>query len=185
MLRIIMSILSVLLAIAGFVLTVWLIYKLWRWLEEKYDSGQGQWQSWQDVREREKRNSQLPEYMQNGITHLDTAMEQAELLPDQWKVEVLPLLARAEALVDLTSEKVKKGESIRTFFTVSLPALQTLLDTLSNDHLYIEEEESERVRQNITILEQDIERNYRRIAASRRFNFDVVMESIKQRIKYR
>jgi hypothetical protein len=74
---------------------------------------------------------------------------------------------------------------VRTFYNTSLPAYASFVAKLKTDHLHLDAEEKQKAIENITVFKDDFDRYDSNIQQARRFDFDVLMDVIKVRLKNR
>lgn len=185
MLRLLVIGLIVFFSILVLIISVVIVARIWKWFGYNYQSLINYFTHRKQKHERSARNKLLPSFMKKGIAQFDHSLSLMSELSHDWQEQLVSIASRAEAVIEMSAQKKKQARQIRTFFTVSLPAFERLIMALQADANFMTDAEAEKVRLNIKILERDFTRHYEQISDSRKFDFDVVMESIKQRIKYR
>lgn len=142
-----------------------------------------QQQKWKKQwREREQRKK-LPEIIQKAYIKYERLQKQVDNLPGQWKQQLLPLLNECEQILFRVSSSPEKVDHIRAFFNQSLDALSQLVEKLETDHAFMSDTQTDKVRQNITLIKADLLHHRKKLDKLKRFDFDVVMDVIKARLK--
>ncbi len=151
-----------------------------------------QQKKWTEKEQRKK----LPDILQKGFSNYDKIDKLSASLPEEWRQPVLPLVLQAKDILDEIAiefdglENVKgqnlqnkKLNSIRPFFNHSLDALLHFVEKLSSDHQKMTAAETDKARQNINVFKADLLNHQETLHKVRRFDFDVVMDVIKARLK--
>ncbi len=177
---------------------VWLVYKkLKKGVSDSIKKGAEiateQQEKWVEKGQRKK----LPSMLQKGFDDYDKMKTLVADLPEAWKQPLQPIVKSAKEILDevafeYTSEdsnnshmprQDKKLNSIRSFFHHSLDALLQLVEKLSTDHAKMNAGEIQKAQENIVILKADLQNHQETLHKVRRFDFDVVMDVIKARLK--
>ena len=138
----------------------------------------------------------FPKILQKGFSDYDKIYSTTTSLPKEWESSVMPIVSTAKDILDElalefdgkdaqapVNKENKKLNSIRGFFIHSLDALLQFVEKLSSDHHKMSSDEVEKARQNINIFKADLLRHQEILHKVRRFDFDVVMDVIKARLK--
>ena len=177
---------------------IWFVYKRIKrgfsgTIQKGVDVVNDQQQKWTEKGQRKK----LPSMLQKGFDDYDQMKSLVVDLPDIWKQPLQPLVKPTKEILDEVAfeyisddsnkpnkpSQDKKLNSIRPFFHHSLDALLQLVEKLSSDHAKMNEGEIQKARDNITILKADLQSHQETLHKVRRFDFDVVMDVIKARLK--
>jgi cbb3-type cytochrome oxidase subunit 3 len=151
-----------------------------------------QQQKWTEKEQRKK----LPVILQKGFSDYDKIDKLSSALPEEWSQPVLPLVNQSKDILDEIAIEFdgaddsknatlqnKKLNSIRPFFIHSLDALLQFIEKLVSDHQKMTAAETDKARQNITVFKADLLNHQETLHKVRRFDFDVVMDVIKARLK--
>jgi 2-polyprenyl-3-methyl-5-hydroxy-6-metoxy-1,4-benzoquinol methylase len=138
-----------------------------------------QQQKWQ---QREKRKK-LPAEIQRLIVQYEALLETNNKLSAPWQAAMTPVYSTLGDIVHILTAAPKKIRKVRTLFSVSLPAVEKFLVTISSDQKFMDELETKKAQQNIAVIFNDLQQHERLLQKSRRFDFDVIMEVIKIRLK--
>ena len=141
-------------------------------------------------RNREQRKK-LPTIVQKGFDEYDIIEKTIDQLPPIWQLKLIPLKNKSNALLGeishhlITDEAFEgsKFNSVRSFFNHSLDALKQFTQKLLSDHKTLTDSETERAKENIKIIYDDLLRHEKILHKSRKFDFDVLMDVIKARLK--
>lgn len=148
-------------------------------LEKGSDLAQEQQQKWKQREERKK----LPQEIQKLILQYEALLKFNDDLSNDWKQSFQPLYASLGDIVHILTNSPKKMNKVRNLFTVSVPALEKLLGTLKTDQKFLDANETERARISINFIAKDLEAHKQTLHKSRRFDFDVLMDVIRVRMK--
>ena len=159
-------------------------------IEKGVEIASDQQQKWAEKGQRKK----LPAILQKGFNDYDLIVSHVDNLPDAWQQRLNPLLEQAKEILDevafeFSSEsnnqknQDKKLNSIRSFFHHSLDALLQLVEKLNADYDKLDANEIQKAKENITVLKADLQSHQETLHKVRRFDFDVVMDVIKARLK--
>jgi len=186
----ILLIVAILLGVA-----VWLVYrKLKKGVSNSIKKGAEiateQQEKWVEKGQRKK----LPSTLQKGFDDYDKMEGLVADLPEAWKQPLQPIVKSAKEILDEVAfeyisddsnkpSQDKKLNSIRSFFHHSLDALLQLVEKLSSDHAKMNAGEIKKAQENIVILKSDLQTHQETLQKVRRFDFDVVMDVIKARLK--
>ena len=151
-----------------------------------------QQQKWTEKEQRKK----FPTILQKGFSDYELIYTMTASLPEEWQLSLTPIVNTAKDILDeialefesldeksKSNEQNKKLNSIRPFFIHSLDALQQFVEKLSSDQHKMSVEEIEKARQNINVFKADLLNHQETLHKVRRFDFDVVMDVIKARLK--
>lgn len=155
-----------------------------------------QQQKWTEKEQRKK----LPEILQKGFSDYEKIYTTTISLPEKWHLPLMPIVHKAKDILDEVAlefknsnnnidkktkprEQNKKLNSIRSFFIHSLDALLQFVEKLSSDHQKMSADEIDKALQNINVFKADLLNHQETLHNVRRFDFDVVMDVIKARLK--
>ncbi len=180
---------------------VWLVYKkLKKGVSDSIKKGAEiateQQEKWVEKGQRKK----LPSTLQKGFDDYDRMKSLVADLPEAWEHPLQPIIKSAKEVLDEVAfeyisedssssnssnnpRQDKKLNSIRSFFHHSLTALLQLVEKLSTDHAKMNAGEIQKAQENIAILKADLQNHQETLHKVRRFDFDVVMDVIKARLK--
>jgi len=141
-------------------------------------------------RNKEQRK-QLPEIVQRGLDDFDIIEKAIERIPAVWQLKLLPLKQKSNSLLNEISHNLlhddsferTKLNSVRSFFNHSLDALKQLTLKIESDHKSLAEDDEQKLKDNIKLIYDDLLHHEKILHKSRKFDFDVLMEVIKARIK--
>lgn len=152
-------------------------------------------QKWTEKGQRKK----LPKILRKGFDDYEKIMSISDTLPEQWNQLIDPIATSAKEILDEVAfefsssenkqqplqNKIqnKKLNSIRPFFIHSLDALLQFVEKLNSDHKTMNADEIEKARENSQIFKADLQSHQQTLHKVRRFDFDVVMDVIKARLK--
>ncbi len=151
-------------------------------------------QQWKDKENRK----QFPELLQKGFETYDRINQISSKLPAEWSVDLKPLTIQAKQILDELAFNVesikpdkkntedKKNDVInnmRTFFIHTLDALQQFVEKISQDANYMTEDQIKKAKENIKVLSADLAHHQNILDNKRKFDFDVLMDVIKARLK--
>lgn len=166
---------------------VFLLRYLWRKftsavsqvLEKSSEAASEQKQKWK-LREQRKR---LPREIQNLILKYEELYEVNNALSDKWQASLVPVYDALRDIVHILSAAPKKRNKVRGLFSVSMPALEKFIETVKSDQQFMDEVEITKAQQNIAVITKDLLEHEAVLQKSRRFDFDVLMDVIKVRLK--
>jgi len=179
------------------IIVIWFIYKkvkkgIGYTVKKGAEIANDQQLKWTEKEQRKK----LPEILQKGFSDYDKIYTTTTLLPEEWHLSIMPVVKKAKDILDEValefesayvktkpSEQNKKLNSIRSFFIHSLDALLQFVEKLSSDHQKMSGDEIDKARQNINVFKADLLNHQETLQKVRRFDFDVVMDVIKARLK--
>ncbi len=184
------------------VIIVWFVYKKVKkgigfTLKKGAEIATEQQQKWTEQEQRKR----FPDILQKGLSDYNKIYNTTVSLPEEWNVSIMPIVNTAKDILDEVSlefeggdkyekkakekpnKENKKLNSIRSFFIHSLDALLQFVEKLKSDHHKMTADEIEKARQNINVFKADLLRHQEILHKVRRFDFDVVMDVIKARLK--
>ena len=158
-------------------------------IEKSSELAREQQQKWQS---KEKQKKQ-PEILQTGLkTYAEITQNISDLSTD-WQAALQPLSTiaknildeiEAEALSESSGTKLsKKLNLVRSFFNHSLNALLQLSQKIKTDYKAMDNEDTEKARQNIIVIKADLLHHQQTLDKNRKMDFDVAMDVIKARLK--
>ncbi|MGK0273089.1 MAG: hypothetical protein ACI88H_003766, partial [Cocleimonas sp.] len=112
-------------------------------------------------------------------------------LPPIWQLKLLPLKQKSNSLLNeishhlITDESFERSKlnSVRSFFNHSLDALNQFTQKLLSDHKSLSDAEIKRAKENIKLIYDDLLHHEKVLHKTRKFDFDVLMDVIKARLK--
>lgn len=132
--------------------------------------------------QREQRK-QLPEILQKAYVQFDDIQENTRKLPEQWKTPLSPVVDQANVILLAVSTKPELTSHIRSFFNHTLDSLSQLINKLKTDHKHLNDSQTEKARQNIMMFKADLMQHQQTLNKQKEFDFDVLMDVIKARLK--
>ncbi len=179
------------------IIVIWFIYKkvkkgIGYTVKKGAEIANDQQQKWTEKEQRKK----LPEILQKGFSDYDKIYTTTMSLPEEWRLSIIPIVNKSKDILDEVAvefesvdestkpnEQNKKLNSIRSFFIHSLDALLQFVEKLGSDHQKMSDDEIDKARQNINVFKADLLNHQETLHKVRRFDFDVVMDVIKARLK--
>lgn len=131
---------------------------------------------------REKRRK-LPNEIQQLIVQYETLLESNNVLSTSWQNSMQPVYKALGDIVHILTANPKKINKVRTLFSVSLPALEKFITTIKADQKFMSAIETQKAQHNIDVIYNDLQQHEQVLQKSRRFDFDVIMDVIKVRLK--
>ena len=141
-----------------------------------------------EQQQRWKRREQMksqPEYIQKAHKQSEQIETDTAELPEDWQSQLAPLNAEMQQILNITVGDEKRADKVRSFFNTSLPAYTSFVAKLKSDYAHLDEQETAKAAANIEVFEADFARYLGQIQQARRFDFDVLMDVIKVRLKNR
>ena len=161
-------------------------------LEKSSEFATEQQQKWQ-IKEKQKKQ---PEILQKGLKNYREITNNITYLPNDWQNAFKPLTSIAKSILDEIEDATilevsesgkirspKKLNAVRPFFNHSLKALLQLTQKIKTDYKVMDAEDTEKARQNITVIKADLLRHQKILHKGRKMDFDVAMDVIKARLK--
>ena len=102
-----------------------------------------------------------------------------------WQTLLKPLNSEMQRILNTTANDLDRAEKIRSFYNTSLPAYTAFVAKLKTDHMHLDSAEIQKAKENIAVLKEDFQRYEDGVQQARRFDFDVLMDVIKVRLKNR
>lgn len=151
-------------------------------------------QQWKDKGNRK----QFPDMLQKGFETYDCIAQSVESLPEDWSTQLKPLTTQAKQILDELAFKVesiktekKNAEerksdivnNMRTFFIHTLDALQQFAEKINQDNNHMSADQITKAKSNINVLAADLDHHQKILDKQRKFDFDVLMDVIKARLK--
>ena len=173
--------------IISVVAIVFLLRMLWRRfagavshaVEKSSDLVSEQKKRWKQ-RERRKK---LPEEIQTLIVKYEALLESDDDLSESWQQSMKPVYQSLGDIVHILTAAPRKANKVRKLFSVSMPALDNFISTVKADQTFMSKTEISKAQQNIDVIRDDLQQHERILQKSRRFDFDVIMDVIKIRLK--
>jgi type II secretory pathway pseudopilin PulG len=148
-------------------------------LEKGSDVALQQQEKWK-LREKRKK---LPDEIQKLIVQYETLLESNDDLSEPWQNAMRPVYKALGDIVHILTAAPKKMNKVRTLFSVSMPALEKFITTIKTDQKFMNDAETKKAQQNIDVIRKDLQQHELTLQKSRRFDFDVLMDVIKIRLK--
>ncbi len=142
----------------------------------------GQYQRWKMERAAKEAEKRVPDFLKQAgerLRHIDSQVEQ---LHPKWQGRMQPLIREAKTLWQRSLVNPEQSDNIRSFFTVTLKALEGLTQALLDMQGVMQPAEAAKAQQNIERLMTDVYKYRARLESKKRFDFHVMMELIKQRL---
>ncbi len=143
------------------------------------DIASQQQQKW---KQREKRKK-LPKEIQKLIKQYEILLEADSELSKFWQKEMQPVYQSLADIVHILIISPKKMNKIRQLFSVSMPALEDFINTIKADQKFMKTVEIDKAKQSLEVIYKDLQQHELTLQKSRRFDFDVIMDVIKIRLK--
>jgi len=128
---------------------------------------------------------QQPDFIQKAHQQTEQIDADVEQLSAEWQVLLEPLNIAMKDILSISIGDAKRAEKVRSFYNTSLPAYASFVAKLKTDHLHLDAVEKQKAVDNLTVFKTDFERYDASIQQARRFDFDVLMDVIKVRLKDR
>ncbi len=176
---------------------IWFVYRkikkgIGYTLKKGAEIASDQQQKWTEKGQQKR----FPKILQKGFSDYDKIYNTTTNLSKEWELSIMPIVSTAKDILDELAlefegdgaqekynKENKKLNSIRGFFIHSLDALLQFVEKLNSDHHKMSVDEIEKARQNITVFKADLLCHQETLHKVRRFDFDVVMDVIKARLK--
>jgi vacuolar-type H+-ATPase subunit E/Vma4 len=173
--------------VVSVIATVFLLRKLWNKLthattqamQKGSDLVLQQKKKWQ---QREKRKK-LPSELQQLIVQYEALLEANTTLTEPWQQALKPVYTTLGDIVRILTTAPKKRNKVRPLFSVSLPALEKFISTIEADQKFMDDTEIKKAHHNIDVIYKDLQQHENILQKARRFDFDVIMDVIKIRLK--
>ncbi len=155
-------------------------------------------QQWKDKEERK----QFPETLQKAFDEYDEIKTITKSLPEEWQQRLFALNAQTKQILDEiafrtveidakdTNDKNNPNRfntetmtSMRTFFAHTLDAQSQFVKKIHTDSEKMDSTEKQKVIDNIALLDADLKHHQALLDKKRKFDFDVLMDVIKARLK--
>jgi len=138
-----------------------------------------------------EQRKQFPKIVQNGFDDYDSIEQSIENLSPIWQLKLLPLKKKAnhvlteisQSLIEDSNFEQKKLPFIRSFFTQSLDAFKQFASKLQSDQDSLTDDETQKAEENIQLIYDDLLHHEELMRNKRKFEFDVLMDVIKARLK--
>ena len=128
---------------------------------------------------------QQPEFIQKAHKQSEQIETDMAELPADWQASLVPLNTAMADILNISVADAKRADKVRTFYNTSLPAYASFVAKLKTDHLHLDAVEKQKAMDNLAVFKADFERYDGSIQQARRFDFDVLMDVIKVRLKNR
>jgi len=183
MIRLFLFGLFLILGLVATIVSLYLVFAIIRWLKRLFSAStefvNKQHQDWQN----KQAEKHIPDYLRQANQLLTKTQQHAEQLTPKWQLLLSPVLDGSQYLLQVGMAKPEQTQSARSFFTVTLKALEGFTETLVDMNGVMQDSEEEKARQNIEVFMTDIYKYRTKIESKKRFDFHVMMEVIKQRLK--
>lgn len=126
-----------------------------------------------------------PDFIQKAHEQSEQVEADTAELPEEWQALLNPLSVAMADIINISIGDTKRADKVRTFYNTSLPAYASFVAKLKSDHLHLDGEEKQKAIDNLAVFKGDFERYDNSIQQARRFDFDVLMDVIKVRLKNR
>ena len=142
---------------------------------------------WRNQEQRKK----LPKIVQRGFDDVQIIENTINQLPPVWQLKLLPLKQKSNSLlIEITQHLIEDEEferskltSLRSFFNHSLDALKQFSQKLLINNQTLTDEETERVKENIRVIYNDLLHHEKILHKKSKLDFDILMDVIKARLK--
>ncbi len=151
-------------------------------------------QQWKDKGNRK----QFPDMLQKGFETYDSIAQSVDNLPEGWSTQLKPLTTQTKQILDELAFKVESVKTekknteerksdivnnMRTFFIHTLDALQQFAEKINQDNNHMSADQITKAKENINVLAADLDHHQKILDKQRKFDFDVLMDVIKARLK--
>ena len=148
-------------------------------VEKGSDIASQQQKKWKQRKQRKK----LPNEIQQLIVQYEQLLESSDNLSHSWQKALQPAYDSLGDIVHILSTSPKKMNKVRNLFNTSLPALDKFVVTLKENQKFMDSAETQKAKENIAVISRDLQQHEQVLHKSRRFDFDVLMDVIKVRLK--
>ncbi|CAA6801681.1 MAG: Unknown protein [uncultured Thiotrichaceae bacterium] len=171
--------------ISTFVLALltYLTWKLIKWLRAIMRQGEGVIESQKEYWRWRRSRKGKPDYYLKGDEVYSRIRVLCKKLPEPWFAETRVMIEMSDKLFRLAQETEDHGKPFRRFFTVTLPAMESFMVALVEDRSVMKAAEEAMARKNIAVFERDLQVYFDKGGSSRRLNFHILMEVIRQRLR--
>ena len=128
---------------------------------------------------------QQPEFIQKAHQQSEQITADMAVLTAEWQALLTPLNESMQHILNISLGDAKRADKVRSFYNTSLPAYAAFVAKLKTDHLHLDAVEKQKAIDNLAVFQADFERYDTNIQQARRFDFDVLMDVIKVRLKNR
>lgn len=151
-------------------------------------------QQWKDKENRKH----FPDMLQKGFESYEIIAQTTDRLPKEWSSQLKPLTSQTKQILDelafnVASIKEDKKHTndkrnnvinnMRTFFIHTLDALKQFVVKISQDADHMSADQKTKAKENIQVLMADLAHHQKILDNKRKFDFDVLMDVIKARLK--
>lgn len=182
MIRLFLLGLLALVSLIGLLLFIWLVFAIVKWVRRLAAAGNDyvgqQRQDW----ERRQAEKELPDFLVAGIRRMEAIEQLSDKASNKWQLMLRPVVKQAQDVVDLGAARPEQAEMARSFFTVTLAAMEDFVQALADDHGLMQDAEEEKAKQSLEVLSGDIQKYKAKLESKRRFDLQVMMEVLKQRL---
>lgn len=170
----------------------YMIYrKIKRGVKYTYDKSTEFSSQYRDKWRSKEQRKKLPEIVQTGFDDYQTIENNINKLPAVWQLKLLPIKQKSNNLLSEISQYLiddpdferSKLTTLRSFFIHSLDALKQFTQKLLSDHKSMSDAETDRAKENIKLIYNDLLHHEKILHKKRKFEFDVLMDVIKARLK--
>jgi predicted PurR-regulated permease PerM len=137
----------------------------------------------QEKWKRREKRKKLPNEIQQLIVQYEALLESNNALSEPWQHSMQPVYKALGDIVHILTAAPKKRNKVRALFSVSLPALEKFISTIKADQTFMDDVETQKAQHNIDVIFKDLQQHEHVLQKSRRFDFDVMMDVIKIRLK--
>ena len=141
-----------------------------------------------DQQQRWKQREMLktqPEFIQKAHQQSEQIEADVGELSPEWQALLKLLNVAMSDIISTSISDANRADKVRTFYNTSLPAYASFVAKLKTDHLHLDAVEKQKAIDNLAVFKADFERYDNSIQQARRFDFDVLMDVIKVRLKNR
>ncbi|MCK5726317.1 MAG: hypothetical protein KAH22_05790 [Thiotrichaceae bacterium] len=168
------------------VVSVWAVFKLWKMSTQFFSAvKQGviaQYKHWQEPKPEKPKPHNIP-FLTTARTQLTHIQTLRETIAPRWLVSLDQAIEATENLLVLCENMPEQAERVRRFFKVTLDSLEQLTLALHDIQADINATDSTEAMDNILMIRDEAIRNTSLLKRKRHFDFQVMMETIKQRHK--
>lgn len=126
-----------------------------------------------------------PDFIQKAHQQSEQIERDINALPSEWQALLKPLNQAMQDVLLISISDTARVDKVRGFYNTSLPAYASFVATLKSDHMHLSAQEKQKAIDNLAVFQADFKGYEEKVQQARRFDFDVLMDVIKVRLKNR
>jgi len=166
--------------------SLWLIFYLTRTFRQllfvSHEYIAQQYRLWRQGYKAKQAEKGVPDFLRLANQRMQNIDRLVLRLDSEWQQQLHLILGYAHELVQKGVARPEQGVIIRSFYTVTLKALESFIQALLDMQETMHADDEEKARQNIDLLMNDIYKYRARLESKKRFDFHVMMDVIKHRL---